>query len=116
MRFLTTASTIDDLTGMYGDRPQAGILIDHLHLAEGNPDLRIHATGTRLWVIPAGGGKAVPVVCGHLISIFDEDGRHSGRCGQPVVAGDGNCENHKIDLGFDDYETERAEALHRERN
>lgn len=92
MKMLDGASTIEDLTGLYGPGPfTAGIISDHLHLAEKNPALRVHVTANRMWVVPVAGGKAVPVLCSEVIEVRDEDGVHSGRCGAPAHPTTGVC-------------------------
>ena len=41
-------------------------------------------------------GKTVayPVVCSEIIEVWDEDGRHSGRCGFPALDATGTCPAH----------------------
>lgn len=107
MRYLTTTSALEDLTGAYGLDWKAGVLSEHLHLAEANPALRLATTASGLtWVAPARGGKAVPVVCSEIVAIPTEDGPVSGRCGLFATV-DGACEGHAEERA---YWTELSEA------
>lgn len=111
MRYLTATSTLEDLTGSYGVDWKAGVLSEHLHLAEANTDLQVRTLPSgRTWVAPARGGKAVPVVCSEIIAIPTEDEVVSGRCGLPVGA-EGVCEVHFYD---DLDESERLYLAHLE--
>lgn len=94
MRYLTTSSTLEDLTGAYGLDWKAGVLSEHLHLAEANPALQVRTSISGVtWVARAGGGTAVPVLCSEIIAIPTEDGPVSGRCGAFATV-DGACEGH----------------------
>lgn len=91
MRHLSTQTHATDLVGYYGEDFTAGILAEHLHLAD--PDLvRTLASGTLVVNVD---GAAVPIVCGDVIELRTEDGPVSGRCGLPVDPRHGGaCTGH----------------------
>ena len=88
--------TIHDFTGVYGRVARTGILSEHLNLAlDAGFDLKTGIDGD--YVKDFEGDTAL-VVCSELIAIHDEDGTHSGRCGQPVVPDSAFCDGHWMDL------------------
>lgn len=80
-----------------------GVLSEHLHLCEDNPNVIVRHTANWTWVCAVESElddameAAVPVVCSELIPITTEDGPDVGRCGQPAV-GYGCCAGHSPEL------------------
>lgn len=103
---------IYDVTGGYGPDWRRGVLVDDLARATAL-GLAVRTLTRTQWVVsddPAENGLACPVVCGHLVWVYTEDGRMDGRCGVPAVPGRGACDGHADER--DEYqamtEAERA--------
>jgi hypothetical protein len=77
---------VQRVTHVYGPGYREGVLIDHLHhVAE---YVRTLASGRLVVVDREDRGIAVPVLCGAIVPIRDEDGTHDGRCGEYVESPD----------------------------
>lgn len=107
--------TLDSLTSGYGRAWKPGILTEHVHLLGDSVRVAVTTAG-RTWAYPAGGGKAVPVVCSELIEVRTEDGPIVGRCGIQVLHDRFACEGHadERDHWSNLSEMERAEIERRE--
>jgi len=90
--------TLEDLVSGYGQDWTSGIISEHLYRVEALGG-RIHVAGTgRMWVAPAKGGVAIPVLCSEIVAVYTEDGEISGRCGLPALVEDGACDAHQAIL------------------
>jgi hypothetical protein len=89
----TDPRSFDSFIGAYGPQWRSGVLTEHLGWGEGVIRV-VQTAGGAQWAIPAGGGRAVPLVCSDLISVPTEDGPITGRCGVQVRNGRMACEGH----------------------
>lgn len=92
-------NTAETLERIYGPEARQGIVVDHLALAlDAGLVLR---SGRLSDYLTDGKGRAIRVLCGHLVEWADEDGLRDGRCGRPVVPGGNGCAAHHMDLEAD---------------
>ena len=92
---MSATTTLEDLVRAYGPNwDREGIATDHVHLALRAGAAEFVAPSGRAFLAPAGGGRAVPVVCGELVLVHTEDGPTDGRCGAPVYGSDFACPGH----------------------
>lgn len=98
----TTAATADRFVRNYGPEWVTGVLSDNVAQFEaGGGIVTMTAEGEHLAIIDRETfGRpmrlTVPVLCSEIIWISTEDGTIDGRCGSPVMFGEGHwtCENH----------------------
>lgn len=89
--------SVYDLAGNYGRGPlRWGVISEHLPLAlEAGFDLCAGVDGDYL---KDRDGDTALVLCSELVPVVDEDGLRAGRCGTPVIPGEGACSAHWVDM------------------